>query len=161
MPRPGHPEGQVVFHIRDVLNNVDRFIGQGGDRPRLRLIALVHDTFKYQVDRSSPRTVRKSHGYWACKFGERYLIDPATLQVIELHDEAYRASRHKDREVAERRAEALIESLGDNLGLFLRFYLCDSRTGDKSMGHYVWFKQLVEARWKSSFKEVLDERTYL
>ena len=26
-PRPGHPEGQVVHHIEDVLQNVDVFFG--------------------------------------------------------------------------------------------------------------------------------------
>jgi hypothetical protein len=163
--RPGHPEGKVIFHIRDVLNNIEQFFGNSDDRPGLRLIALIHDTFKYQAARSTSGSPGKSHGYWARRFAERYINDPGILQVIELHDEAYKAfvsmSRYTDREAAEKSAEDLIAQLGDNIELFLRFYLCDSRTGDKSMSHYEWFKELVEARCKSSFKEDLDEQAYV
>jgi len=143
MPRPGHPEGRVLLHIRDVLNNVDHFFGDSSDRVSLRLIALIHDTFKYQAARSALGAPRKSHEYWARRFAERYINDRGVLQVIEFHDEAYKASRHADREAAERRAEELIEQLGDHLDLFLHFYLCDSRTGDKSTSHYEWFKRVV------------------
>jgi hypothetical protein len=53
-PRSGHPEGAVIHHIVAVLENVDRVALDDGDRARLRLIALVHDTFKCDVDRSRP-----------------------------------------------------------------------------------------------------------
>lgn len=140
----------MIIHIRDVLNNIDRFFSDSIDRSNLRLIALIHDTFKYQAARSTSGSIGKSHGYWARRFAERYINDPGILQVIELHDEAYKASlwmsQHADRESAEKSAEDLIDQLGDNVELFLRFYLCDSRTGDKSTSHYTWFKGLVEAR---------------
>ncbi len=145
-----------------MLNNIDRFFGNSDDRPRLRLIALIHDTFKYQAVRSSSAAPRKSHAYRARKFAERYIDDLGILQVIELHDEAYKASlwmsQHANDEAAEKSAEDLITQLGDNIELFLRFYLCDSRTGDKSTSHYKWFKGIVEARSYSSFKEDIDEQ---
>jgi hypothetical protein len=58
VPRPGHPEGQIVRHIREVLDNVDGYYARSSERGRLRLIALVHDTFKYSVDRSAPGALR-------------------------------------------------------------------------------------------------------
>ena len=61
-PRPGHPEGKAVFHIRDVLHNIDSFFGNAITRPQLRLIALVHDTFKAGSIHSSAQTHAASHG---------------------------------------------------------------------------------------------------
>jgi hypothetical protein len=148
-PRPGHPEGQVMFHIRDVLNNIDQFFGGADDRSSLRLIAFIHDTFKYQAAHSKGEAPAQSHGCLARKFAERYISDPAILEVIELHDQAYKAwllmTRHRDHEAAERRATELIGRLGGSIDLFMHFYLCDHRTGDKSALHYQWFETLVSA----------------
>jgi hypothetical protein len=146
-PRPGHPEGKVALHVRDVLNNIDHFFGNSSDRSSLRLIALIHDTFKYKAQ-VQPGLPKRSHGYWARQFAERYITDTGILEVIELHDEAYKASllltRHGNREAATRCTMELMTRLGHNLDLFVRFYLCDNRTGDKSTTHYNWFKELVE-----------------
>src|SRR3989344_5537986 len=59
-PRPGHPEGQVIFHILEVLNNVDKY-PTSHSREKLRIMALVHDTFKHKVDISKPRTGDNHH----------------------------------------------------------------------------------------------------
>ena len=50
-PRKGHPEGTVLAHIQEVLANVDKY-GNGMTEDPLRIITLIHDTFKYKVDRS-------------------------------------------------------------------------------------------------------------
>jgi hypothetical protein len=151
-PRPGHPEGEVMFHIREVLNNIDQFFGSASDRTSLRLIALIHDTFKYQVACTTHDTQMQSHGYVARKFAERYIQDLAVLEVVELHDEAYKASllmnQHGDRAAAERRAGELFIRLGDTIDLFMHFYLCDL-TGDKSTTHYQWFQSIVSAMRRS------------
>jgi hypothetical protein len=148
-PRPGHPEGQVQFHIRDVLDNIDRYFGDSDDRARLRLIALIHDTFKYQAIYMPQDTPRRSHGYEARQFAERYIHDQDVLEVIELHDEAYKAylllSQNGDREAAERRARELIRRLDQRIDLFMHFYLCDNQAGDKSADHYEWFQVLCAA----------------
>ena len=145
-PRSGHPEGLVMFHIRDVLNNIDHFFGGSSDRPALRLIALTHDTFKYQVVRSELGSVQ-SHGYLARKFAEQYVSDFRILEVIELHDQAYKAylfiTQHGDHEAAEWHAKNLITRLGKNIDLFMHFYLCDVQTGNKSSIHYEWFKRVA------------------
>lgn len=148
-PRPGHPEGKVVLHIRNVLHNIDRFCSNSKDRTKLRLIGLIHDTFKYKrVQTNSNSLLRQSHGYWARVFAERYINDVDILEVTELHDEAYKVflllSQTDSRETAQRQAIELIRRLDHNLDLFMQFYLCDSRTGDKSTAHYEWFRDQIE-----------------
>lgn len=139
----------MILHIRDVLQNIDRFYGHSLDRQNLRLIALIHDTFKYQAAETAPGAAPISHGAAARAFAERYLQDFAVLEVLELHDEAYKAwrllARHGNRAAAERQAGALITRLGPNLGLFLRFYRCDNHTGDKTIAAYAWFRRLAES----------------
>jgi hypothetical protein len=150
-PRPGHPEGQVLFHIRDLLANIDHFFASAADRPRLRLIALLHDTFKYQAAAAAHQLPRPTHGLIARAFAEQYIDDAGVLGVIELHDEAYKAWRlldkRQDAQSANRRASALIARLGQHLDLFMCFYFCDQRTGDKSIAHYQWFESIVAA-WR-------------
>lgn len=147
-PRSGHPEGQVKYHIWDVMGNIDRFFGRDRNRSMLRLVALIHDTFKYQAASLKNKNHKPSHGYLARKFAEQYIHDQSILEVIELHDEAYLASRllaqGGDAEGATRWARELIGRLGDNLDLFMQFYLCDNRTGTKSATHYEWFSRLTE-----------------
>jgi hypothetical protein len=146
-PRRGHPEGQVLWHIRDVLENVGSLYGRSAERARLRQIALIHDTFKYQVDRAAPRGPANTHEYFARRFAERYLTDLGVLEVIELHDSAYKAhrllARTGDSAEAARQAQALLARLGAHLDLYMMFYLCDNRTGDKSMEHYQWFRRIA------------------
>lgn len=139
-PRPGHPEGSVLAHIVEVLRNVDAFYGGDPYRPALRLIALVHDSFKRQQRALSDGS---SHGLLARRFAEHYVGDEGALEVIEWHDEAFKAWRLSDKkgdhEAAERRADALIARLGPHLDLFMAFYRCDSLTGDKTEEHCHWF----------------------
>jgi hypothetical protein len=72
-PRPGHPEGEVLSHVREVLDNVDKFSPDKGEiRSKLRFIAIVHDSLKYQVDRSRPRFGENHHAMKARRVAERY-----------------------------------------------------------------------------------------
>jgi hypothetical protein len=54
LPRKGHPEGQVIFHIIQVLENVNKY-STSEDQIKLRLIALIHDSFKYKCDFTKPK----------------------------------------------------------------------------------------------------------
>ncbi len=56
-PRTGHLEGTVKYHIADVLANIDRQCPGEEERRDLRLVALIHDAFKYRVDESRPKMV--------------------------------------------------------------------------------------------------------
>lgn len=149
-PRPGHPEGTVAAHIADVLVNVDMVAIDDEDRERLRLVALIHDTFKHKVDSSKARSGENHHAMLARRFAERYIDDDALLDVIELHDEAYNSWGKGERSgnwgAATARAEALISRLGDQLGFYLRFYQADNETGSKDATSYRWFRQLAESR---------------
>jgi hypothetical protein len=149
-PRPGHPEGAVAAHILDVLTNVERHALDRADRERLRLVALIHDTFKHRVDRDRPRTGENHHGTIARRFAERYLDDHGLLEVIELHDEAYNAwvkGRHGGKwDAAEARAERLVERLGPLLGFYVRFYRADNAAGAKDQAPLEWFERFVAQR---------------
>lgn len=146
-PRPGHPEGAVIAHIVEVLANVDDVAVDAGDRERLRLIALIHDTFKYRVDRSLPRTGENHHAMLARRFAERYIDDAGILEVIELHDEAYNAwakgARTGNWAAAEARARRLVARLGGSIGFYERFYRADNETGSKNQAPLRWFEQLA------------------
>lgn len=146
-PRYGHPEGKIIKHIYEVLNNVERL------RPRisaqeyqdLRLITLIHDTFKHKVDESKPRVGENHHAYIARKFAENYIEEKRILDIIELHDEAYHAWRtshcQQNQPKGEERLQKLLHRLGNNLELFYKFFVCDTQTGDKNQDSLRWFEE--------------------
>jgi hypothetical protein len=145
-PRHGHPEGTIKAHVAAVLENVDSFYGDSPLRDKLRLIALIHDTFKSQVDTDRPRTGENHHAVRARRFAERFVDDHAVLDVIELHDEAFNAWQLGNRdgkwEKARARVERLIERLGDSVTLYLAFYHCDNTTQGKEPDCLEWFRTL-------------------
>ena len=148
-PRSGHPEGQVIYHIKEVLENIDKFNGDDEDRKDLRIIAILHDTFKYKVNQNLPKTGQNHHGWIARKFAEKFPISPDVLQVIERHDDAYNAwsagGRRGDWYKANARANLLIQGLliEGILDLYVKFYRCDNATGDKEQENYEWFINLI------------------
>lgn len=141
-PRKGHPEGQIIFHVQEVLKNIEAY---SSDNESLRLIAIIHDTFKYKVDRTKPRVGENHHGMIARRFAEKYDLPIDILDVIELHDEAYNIwkvfnVKHKTH-LADERAKKLLSRLGNSLRLFAKFYRCDNKTGNKSSSDYDWFME--------------------
>ncbi len=144
-PRFGHPEGKVGYHVRDVLENVERQARTLEERQHLRLIAIAHDTFKFREFELGRRV--KHHGLMAREFMEAHISDAALLDIIELHDEAFYCWRNAHLEsqplIATLRLEKLLERLGDNLPLYFDFYKCDTQTGDKVQAPLYWFEQVV------------------
>lgn len=149
-PRSGHPEGCIADHVAEVLANVDVQAASKDDRARLRLLALVHDTFKYEVDRSLPRTPPNEHGAFAALFAARLGLPAELVTVVELHDEAYRAWRtgavDGDWRAAMDRTSRLVERLGPSVDLYLRFFRCDNRTGSKIRDSVRWFEGFLAGR---------------
>jgi HD domain len=147
-PRSGHSEGQVMYHIAEVLANIDHLARTDEERRALRLIALIHDTFKYRVDYSKPRVGINHHAVIARKFAERYIEDPAILEIIELHDEAFNSWRmgaFKDRwDEAEARASRLVARLGSHLPLYVQFYRADNQTDSKEQDSLIWFEEFLQ-----------------
>lgn len=148
-PRFGHPEGKVAYHIREVFENIDRIPNISRfDRGRLRLIALIHDTFKFAEDRSRPRDWSKHHGILARQFFEHFTDDQLMLDIIETHDDAYYAwlgTRHEQfmLENSHKSIDFLLERIGPNLQLYYLFFKCDTQTGDKTQAPLVWFESHV------------------
>ncbi|MFH0837607.1 MAG: hypothetical protein V1870_05740 [Candidatus Aenigmatarchaeota archaeon] len=142
-PRNGHPEGKVLYHIKDVLDNIDHGNYPADTKEKLRQLALIHDSFKHMVDFSESQ---KNHGQYAREFAEGYLSDEEMLRVIELHDKAYsiwkRGMREQNMEKAEKKAMELLDTLGDAKDLYIAFYDCDNATTGKSREHFYWFRSL-------------------
>ena len=147
-PRYGHPEGKVLYHIREVLDNVDKLDVRPEVRRDLRLISFIHDSFKHLEDKSSqPRDWSKHHGVFARKFAERFIDDPKLLQLIELHDEAYYSWRlthqYAKAEEGQQRLQHLLENLNGDLQMYYLFFKCDTRTGDKNQAPLIWFEKTI------------------
>lgn len=142
-PRRGHPEGKVIYHIAEVLKNVDAF-GPKQIRKELRWITFLHDTFKYKVSHQQPKTGDNHHARIARVFAQQFIAETHVLKVIETHDDAYniwsRGSQNHDWKTARTKATAFIKDLGNDLPLYLAFYECDNRTGDKGQENLEWFK---------------------
>jgi hypothetical protein len=141
-PRRGHPEGAVKWHVAEVLANVDRLDLSPADRTRLRLAALVHDSFKRDVDRSAPRVAPNEHGFLAARWLASHVSDNRLLALVELHDEGYRAWRAhqagRDEQALGRIAQ-IVGRMGDEIGLFVAFYWADNRSGEKAPDQLDWF----------------------
>lgn len=146
-PRYGHPEGKIIRHIHEVLENVENLSPKISKQEYhdLRLVTLIHDTFKHKVDGNKPAIGENHHAFIARKFAEKYISDKAVLDIIELHDEAY----HAWREIAQKnnptrsqeRFQNLLARLDENLELFYKFFVCDTQTGDKNQDSLRWFEQ--------------------
>lgn len=147
-PRYGHPEGQVINHIPEVLENVNKLTISKEMRRKLRLITFVHDSFKHIEHKGNPRDWSKHHGVYARKFLAKYVDEPLLLTITEMHDEAYYAWRlealYNRPEKSTERLQHLIEKVGKELQLFYLFFKCDTQTGDKIQTPVKWFESNVK-----------------
>ncbi|MFK7951181.1 MAG: hypothetical protein AB8G11_26610 [Saprospiraceae bacterium] len=147
-PRYGHPEGKVLYHIEEVLLNVEAVQSTPKVRQDLRFITLTHDTFKHKEHRGFPRDWSKHHAVLARQFSEQFTDNQGLLDIIEFHDEAYYVWKmeHKlfRKNAAQRRLDKLLLRLGDNLQLFYLFFKCDTQTGDKNQKSVEWFEATVK-----------------
>jgi HD domain len=141
-PRYGHPEGAVIYHIVEVLENIERLMLNPIERETLRLVALVHDTFKFKEEqlRIWDEDYSQHHGILARRFMEQYTDDESVLKLIELHDEAYYIWKIQDETRRQSLIERLFNRLGDDLQLFYAFFMCDTKTGDKTQAPISWFE---------------------
>src|ERR1700730_10085888 len=83
-PRPGHPEGSIAAHIAEILGRIDAAGLQNEVRALLRLIGLIHDAFKREVDTSLPRAGGNHHGMIARLYAQEFIEERYVLDVIEL-----------------------------------------------------------------------------
>jgi len=142
-PRPGHPEGSVGTHVRDLLAAITEPAGRRRDE--LRFLALVHDALKHQVRPDAAFSLdNDQHGVLARRFAERYIDDPRVLATLELHDEPYRiwCTHPPDGRSA---LEGLLARIPD-LSLFVRFVELDGSTKGKDARPVHWVRGVVGAR---------------
>ena len=146
-PRAGHPEGAVGAHVADLLAALDREGPGGGDRAVLRLIAIVHDAFKYKVRERLPRVGENHHAMRARRFTERFLDDERTLAVIELHDRPYALWRKMKRKgrLDEGAFRRMLRRIPDP-ALFMRFIELDGSTEGKRPEPIDWFRDELSRR---------------
>ena len=78
----------------DLEGDLEHRIADDPDvRRRLRVAALVHDTWKRAIDRSRDRVPPNEHGFIAARWLKRLVDDAPLVALVELHDESYRAWR--------------------------------------------------------------------
>ncbi|MBP7821891.1 MAG: HD domain-containing protein [Saprospiraceae bacterium] len=150
-PRYGHPEGKVIFHIREVYSNINKLKISAELRSKLRIIALVHDTFKYKeaeaLHKDGKRDWSKHHSILAAQFLSKFIDDQEILKIVKYHDEAYYSWRthalDENIEESQTRLSRLQENIGDDIQLFYLFFKCDTRTGDKIQTPVRWFERRV------------------
>jgi hypothetical protein len=145
VPRFGHPEGKVLLHVKEVLENIDQLQLAEKDRSQLRIISFAHDTFKYLEEKGNPRDWSKHHGAIARRFMEKFIDEEDTLDIIELHDEAYHVwclqHYHKQPDAALRRLDDLMERIDGKIQVYYNFFKVDTRTGDKNQAPLEWFEK--------------------
>ena len=146
-PRPGHPEGAVGAHVRDLLRAIDSDERYASRREELRFLALVHDSFKYRVQEWRPKTRGNHHAARARRFAERYTDDERLLTTLELHDRPYNLWKKKRRKgsLDEPAFEQMLGRIEDP-ELFIRFIEIDGSTEGKDPEPIAWFRDELRRR---------------
>jgi hypothetical protein len=146
-PRAGHPEGAVGTHVSHLLETLDAGGETGERRELLRFMALVHDSFKYQVRERLPRVGENHHAMRARRFAERFTGDERVLAAIEFHDRPYALWRKLGRrgKLDERGFRRMIKRIPDP-ELFLRFIELDGSTEGKRPEPIEWFRDVLRER---------------
>lgn len=150
-PRYGHPEGKVILHIREVLNNIERIPNLKTEtRRKLRIITFIHDTFKYkehEMRKIAGRKDNNHHAFLAAQFLNNYVSDSSLVRLVQLHDEAYycwKLLRFHQMDHYKKKLNQLLLDLGDDLQLYYLFFKCDTKTGDKNQEPLQWFEREIE-----------------
>jgi hypothetical protein len=147
-PRYGHPEGEVFRHVREVLDNIEQVVVPAEERAILRLVAFIHDAFKYIEPKGSPRDWSKHHSLLAAQFMEKRGANSTLLKLIAWHDEAYYIWRmmypYQQPIQGQVRLEHLLHVLENDLQLYYIFFKCDTSTGDKNSAPLKWFEKSVK-----------------
>jgi len=135
-PRPGHPEGAVGEHVAWMLRHIDRAHPL---RRELRLLTLLHDSFKFQVDPHRGYSADNDHARLARRFAEAYLHDERILATLEWHDEPFWIWRHGPDEAA---LADVLARLPD-VELLRAFVELDASTPGKDPAFLWWFRAAV------------------
>lgn len=140
VPRPGHPEGKVGNHIIEIIDRINKLNDSADVIFKLYLLAIVHDSLKYQVNRKKPKTGENNHGMRARRFLERFISDENLLNILELHDTYYyQWKKFNDTGFfSEGEFKKMADRLNGGMELFMKFAFIDGTTGNKSIEPRIW-----------------------
>jgi hypothetical protein len=138
-PRKGHPEGAVGRHVAAML---DAIAPDDPLRQDLRLLTLLHDTFKVDAREGLPYSPDTDHAQMARRFAEHHGCSKRIADTLALHDAPYWVwhRRGGDVELLER-----VLSLAPDRELLTRFVELDASTLGKNPAFVEWFSAAPKA----------------
>jgi len=142
VPRSGHPEGKVIFHITELEANLEKFAPRLTEEQywKLKFLIHVHDTFKAEAVPDSPIESPNSHASLARKFASEFTDEADLLNIIQYHDlnfalwKQFAVTGSYDH----KRFFALLDTIMD-WDLFLIFLIIDGSTQGKDPDKVHWF----------------------
>jgi hypothetical protein len=152
--RPGHPEGTVRAHIREIERNLEALCARLSepDYWKLKLLIHAHDSFKAEAERGVAITDPKSHASLAREFLATHCPDADLLAMVQYHDEPFALWRqfHAKGKYNQERFATLLSTIND-WNLFLAFNIVDGCTEGKGREPLVWLFKVVDGKVTSSF----------
>lgn len=145
VPRYGHPEGEVIRHVREVLDNLEAMALSRERRRILRLVALCHDTFKYREEALRRAGQPANHGHLAADFLQAFPVPERVRRLVRWHDEAFYAWRTHlmgDSAGGQQRLSRLYGQLREDWDIFVAFFQADTLTGNKNPAPLRWLAAL-------------------
>jgi hypothetical protein len=136
-PRAGHPEGPVGRHVAAMLAAIDP---DDPLRADLRLLTLLHDTFKFRVRGGEPWSPHNDHAALARAFAERHGCPQRIALTLELHDAPYWIWHRRG---GDRALLADVLSRAPDRELLIRFIALDASTHGKDPAFLKWFRAAV------------------
>jgi hypothetical protein len=124
-PRDGHPEGAVGNHVGAMLRAIR---DDDPHRADLRLLTLLHDTFK--------RCRGRDHALVAREFAERHGCPQAIAQTVALHDSPYWVWHRRGGDPV--LLEQILAQAPDR-ALLVHFVRLDAATHGKDQRFLRWF----------------------
>jgi hypothetical protein len=136
-PRHGHPEGAVGNHVAAMLRAI---APDDPLRADLRLLTMLHDTFKYRVRAGEPWSPDNDHAELARAFAERHGCPRRIAATLELHDAPYWVWHRRYGDPA---LLAEILARAPDRELLVRFIELDAATCGKDQAFLAWFQAAV------------------
>jgi hypothetical protein len=133
-PRHGHPEGAVGRHVAAMLTTI---APDDPLRADLRLLTLLHDTFKVDAREGLPYSPDTDHAVLAKRFAERHGCSNRIADTLALHDAPYWVwhRRGGDLQLLDQ-----VLSRAPDRELLIRFVQLDAATFGKNPEFLEWFR---------------------
>lgn len=159
-PRPGHAEGTVEAHIKELEQNLTDmldvdYVGVALTITycsKLQILIHVHDSFKAESGRNLAIEDPNSHSSLAREFLSYYTNDPDMLNIVQYHDLGYAVYRgfkdSKRHKINYKRLDEGLEKIKDK-DLYLLFCIIDGCTKSKGCEMITWFVNYVHEKYNT------------